>query len=116
LEPGTVEVDAMVACILAIAVINIGLGFALALYLARRYHSWVVNGTHGEPAGSGFVGVADRVWAPEGGPGRVGHVVPYVVKTHGPGAETVEGLRAQVQECNDQLAGLESRCHVPTRN
>jgi hypothetical protein len=99
----------VVICILAIAVINIGLGFVLAIYLARRYHSWVVYGTHGEPAGSEFAGVADRDPVPAGILGRVGQVDPCVVTRPGPDAQTVEGLRAQVQECNDQLAGLESQ-------
>ena len=49
----------MVLCVIAIAVVNLGLGFAIALYLARKYRAWVAAGNGLAVGDSGDPGFAD---------------------------------------------------------
>jgi len=109
LELGTRKVDAVVICIFAVAVVNIGLGFALAAYLARQYRHRVVEGVSGTPANSGYEGLEDHAAVRERIPGPVARADRSAAAKRDPIARTVDGLRAQVQECNDQLTGLESQ-------
>jgi predicted secreted protein len=106
---GSRRFDAVVICILAVAVVNIGIGFGLAAYLARGYRNSAGRKVRDTPGESGC-GASDghstvHVQAPE----PAAHADRPAVARRGPPAQTVDELRTQVQECNEQLAGLESR-------
>ncbi len=99
----------MVFCILAVAVVNIGIGFALAAYVARQHRNSVVQNVRDAPAESGDGGSEGHSAAQVRTSEPSVHADRPAVARRGPPAQTVEELRAQVQDCNEQLAGLESR-------
>jgi len=100
----------MIACILAIAVLNIGLGFALAVYLVRPHGVEMVGDEQGEaidgasaaPLHGGAVASRQTV-----GPGVPGGSFPG--GDLGVVPQTVEGLKARVQQCNEYLSDLGSQ-------
>jgi hypothetical protein len=82
----------MVLCIALVAVVNLGLGFALAIHLARRHRSLTAVGAGWSPLDSAVA-------------------YPPVRSKDSPDAVAagVEHLQAKVRQCNDQLTNLESR-------
>jgi hypothetical protein len=82
----------MVLCIALVALVNLGLGFALAIHLARRHRSLTA-------LGAGFQSLDSAV------------TFPPVESKYSPDATAtgVEDLQARVRQCNDQLTNLESR-------
>jgi hypothetical protein len=85
----------MLLIVLVSAVVNAGLGFALAVYLERRYHALVIGGEPGGIAPYAGDSAASPPPATEtASPGQQGSV-----------AQSVEGLQTRVQQYNQQSAG-----------
>jgi hypothetical protein len=99
----------MVACILAIAVLNIGLGFALAVYLARPQGCRTVGTEQGATDDWSVGAPSHRALAPQETRGHAASVGPFSVRERGIVPQTVEGLKTRVQQCNEYLTGLESQ-------
>jgi len=91
----------MIVCIVAIAVLNIGLGFALAVYLAREHH----GGTPGVTVDCPSEARSHRASASQGAAGCIPSGGPFAAGDRGIVPQTVEGLKARVQQCNERLAG-----------
>jgi len=104
----------MVACVLAIAVLNIGLGFALAVYLARPQGCRTVGTEQGATVDWAPGAQSHRALAPQKTPGHAASVGPFARGEQGIVPQTVEGLKTQVQQCNEYLTGLESQVVGPS--
>ena len=78
----------MVLVIIASALVNVGLGFALAMYAARRYQLLTAGNTVFSPG-------AEAAGMPAGSSGTAD-------------AGSVEGLQKKVEEFHQQLAEVEA--------
>lgn len=95
----------MIAYIVAIAVLNIGLGFALAVYLTRQHHGGTAGEGHGETVDWASEALSHRASASQGTAGYIPSGGPFAAEDRGVVPQTVEGLKARVQQCNERLAG-----------
>lgn len=98
----------MVACILAVAVLNIGLGFAVAVYLARPLRRSTTEGGQDETVdwASAALPPGDSASQRTTGPGAP--ATPFAAGDRGVvPPQTIEGLKVRVEQCNEYLSGLE---------
>jgi hypothetical protein len=91
----------VVLLIIVSALVNVGLGFALAMYAARRYQLTAVGGTVFSPGAAGGEGLsagAEAAGIPAGPP-----------ETAETDAASVEGLQKKVEQYHQQLADVEAK-------
>ena len=94
----------MVLVIIATAVVNVGLGFALAVYAARRSQLLVTGGAGSAP-GAAFGSWPLLAAGPDGAPASSAELGPSSPEID---AAMVEGLQEKVEEFHQQLTDAEA--------